>query len=142
MSDHDDWNANTIAQFRANKGKVGGYFEGAPIVLMHHRGRKSGNEHVTPVMYLADESDPDSIYVFATLGGAPTNPAWYYNLRDAGTGSVEVGEERYPVTVSEVRGADRDRIYAEQVRRYPSFGEYEVKTRGIRTIPVLQLRRA
>lgn len=142
MSDHDDWNAKTIAEFRANKGKVGGYFEGAPLVLMHHRGRRSGDEHVTPVMYLANESDPDSIYVFASKAGAPTNPAWYYNLRDAGAGAVEVGEERYPVIVSEVRGADRDRIYAEQVRRYPGFGEYEVRTEGVRTIPVLELRRA
>jgi len=142
MSDPNDWNAHTIAEFRANKGKVGGYFEGAPIVLMHHRGRRSGAEHVTPVMYLANESDPDSIYVFASKAGDPANPAWYYNLRDAGTGSVEVGEEQYPVTVSEVRGADRDRIYAEQVSRYPGFGEYEVRTKGVRTIPVLELRRA
>jgi deazaflavin-dependent oxidoreductase (nitroreductase family) len=142
MSDRKDWNANTIAEFRANKGKVGGYFEGSPIVLLHHRGRKSGNEHVTPVMYLADESDPDTVYVFASKAGATTNPAWYYNLRDAGTGSVEIGEEQYDVKVSEVHGADRDRIYAEQVRRFPGFGDYEVKTEGVRTIPVLELRRA
>ncbi len=141
MPDRNDWNANTIAEFRANKGKVGGYFEGAPIVLMHHRGRKSGTEHVTPVMYLLDPADPASIYVFATKAGAPTNPAWYYNLTAAGSGSVEVGEERYDVTVREVHGAERDRVYAEQVRRFPGFGDYEVRTKGVRTIPVLELRR-
>ena len=142
MTDPDDWNAATIAEFRANKGKVGGYFEGAPMVLMHHRGRKSGREHVTPVMYLPNEADADSIYVFASKGGAPSNPGWYYNLTDAGSGTVEVGEETYRVTVHEVVGADRDRVYAEQARRYPGFAEYEVKTKGIRTIPVLELRRA
>jgi deazaflavin-dependent oxidoreductase (nitroreductase family) len=141
VSDHDDWNAKTIAEFRANKGKVGGYFEGAPLVLLHHRGRKSGAEHVTPVMYLADDTDLDTVYVFASKAGAPTNPGWYYNLRDAGSGAVEIGEEQYPVTVTEVLGADRDRIYAEQVSRYPGFGDYEVKTDGVRTIPVLALHR-
>lgn len=142
MSSHDEWNAPIVEEFRANKGKVGGYFQGAPMVLMHHRGRKSGKEHVTPVMYLANETDPDSIYVFASKAGAPENPAWYHNLTHAGSGVVEVGEETYPVTVREVVGPDRDRIYAEQVSRYPGFGEYETKTAGIRTIPVLELRRA
>ncbi|MDL9977946.1 nitroreductase/quinone reductase family protein [Microbacterium sp. ASV49] len=142
MSDASGWTDPTIAEFRANKGKVGGYFEGKHLVLMHHRGRKSGHERVTPAVYLPNEADPSSIYVFATKGGSPDNPGWYYNLVDAGTATVEVGEETYPVTVHEVTGADRDRIYAEQVRAVPSFGEYEVKTAGIRTIPVLELRRA
>jgi deazaflavin-dependent oxidoreductase (nitroreductase family) len=136
-----DWNNTVIAEFRANDGKVGGNFEGAPMTLLHHRGRNSGTEFVAPVMYLADESDPATIYVFATKAGAPTNPDWYYNLTAAGTGSVEVGTESYRVDVSEVTGDDRDRIYAEQARRYPGFAGYETKTQGIRTIPVLALHR-
>ena len=75
MSEPLDWNAKTIAEFRANQGRVGGNFEGAPMVLVHHRGRKSGREYVTPMMYLPHETEPDSIYVFATKAGAPTNPA-------------------------------------------------------------------
>jgi deazaflavin-dependent oxidoreductase (nitroreductase family) len=137
-----DWNANIITEFRANDGKVGGGFEGAPMVLLHHRGRKSGTEYVTPTMYLANETDPDSIYVFASKAGAPTNPDWYSNLAAAGGGTVEVGTETYQVTVHELTGAERDRVYAEQARRYPGFGEYEQKTAGIRTIPVLELSRA
>jgi deazaflavin-dependent oxidoreductase (nitroreductase family) len=137
-----DWNASTIAEFRANDGRVGGPFEGAPIVLLHHRGRKSGREYVTPTMYLAHETDPDSIYVFASKAGAPTNPDWYSNLTAAGGGTIERGTETYQVTVSEVTGAERDRIYAEQARRYPGFAEYERKTDGVRTIPVLGLSRA
>ena len=140
MSDALDWNAKTIAAFRANEGKVGGNFEGAPIVLVHHRGRKSGREYVTPMMYLPHDTEPDIVYVFATKGGAPTNPDWYYNLIAAGDGVVELGTGTYQVTVSQVDGAERDRIYAEQARRYPGFAEYERQTAGIRTIPVLELR--
>ena len=142
MSEPLDWNAKTIAEFRANDGRVGGVFEGAPLVLLHHRGRNSGRERVTPVMYLPHDTEPDVIYVFATKGGAPTNPDWYYNLTDAGVGSVERGTEKYNVAVRELPGAERDRIYAEQARRYPGFAEYERQTAGVRTIPVLELGRA
>lgn len=137
-----DWNAGTIAEFRANEGRVGGPFEGAPVVLLHHRGRKSGREYVTPTMYLAHDSDPDIIYVFASKAGAPTNPDWYFNLTAAGDGSIERGAETYQVTVRDVTGAERDRIYAKHAGRYPGFAEYERQTAGIRTIPVLELRRA
>jgi deazaflavin-dependent oxidoreductase (nitroreductase family) len=142
MSDPVDWNTQTITEFRANEGKVGGNFEGAPMVLVHHRGRKSGREHVTPMMYLPHDTEPGIIYVFATKGGAPTNPDWYRNLAAAGDGLVERGTETYKVTVRELAGAERDRIYAEQARRYPGFAGYARQTAGIRTIPVLELSRA
>ena len=132
----------TIAEFRANEGRVGGNFEGAPLVLVHHRGRKSGREYVNPMMYLPHDTEPDIIYVFATRAGAPANPDWYHNLTAAGDGSVERGTETYKVTVRELTGAERDRIYAEQARRYPGFAEYARQTAGIRTIPVLELTRA
>lgn len=137
-----DWNANIVTEFRANEGRVGGPFEGAPMVLIHHVGRKSGRASVIPTMYMQDEQDPDTIYVFASKAGAPTNPDWYYNLTSAGNAEIEVGTTRYPVTVTEVTGPDRDRIYTEQATRYPGFAEYAVKTEGIRTIPVLALHRA
>jgi deazaflavin-dependent oxidoreductase (nitroreductase family) len=141
MTDPLDWNAKTIAEFRANQGKVGGTFEGAPMVLLHHRGRKSEREYVTPTMYLPHDTELDLIYVFATKGGAPTSPDWYYNLTAADVGSVERGTETYQVRVRALTGAERDRIYAEQARRYPGFAEYERQTAGIRIIPVLELRR-
>jgi len=141
MSDGDDWNASIIAEFRENEGRVGGQFEGAPLVLLHHHGRKSGREFVSPVMYLADDSDPDTIYVFASRGGAPTNPDWYSNLMAADRATVERGTETYDVSIRDVTGDDRDRIYAEQARRYPGFADYAAKTAGIRVIPVVELRR-
>jgi deazaflavin-dependent oxidoreductase (nitroreductase family) len=135
-----DWHTQIIQEFRANDGRVGGNFAGAPLILLHHRGRKSGREFVTPMMYLAD-SRPGTIYVFASKAGAPTDPDWYKNVVAAGRAEVEVGAETYPVTVRDLAGDERDRIYAEQAHRYPGFGDYEKKTAGIRTIPVLALTR-
>jgi deazaflavin-dependent oxidoreductase (nitroreductase family) len=142
MSDALDWNAKTIAEFRANEGRVGGNFEGAPMVLVHHRGRKSEREYVNPMMYLPHDTKPDVIYVFATKAGAPSNPDWYRNLIAAGDGSVERGTEAYVVNVRDLTGAERDRIYAEQARRYPGFAEYARQTASVRIIPVLELTRA
>ena len=134
-------NTQIIEEFRANEGRVGGPFDGAPMVLVHHVGRKSGKQSVAPVMYLPDDDDPAVVYIFASKGGAPTNPAYYYNLVDAGRATVEIGTETFDVSVTEVTGAERDRIYAEQAGRFPGFAEYEEKTKGVRTIPVLKLTR-
>jgi len=137
-----NWNDSAIAEFRANEGRLGGTFEGAPVLLVHHRGRTSGRDYVNPLMYLPDDHDPDTIYVFATKGGVPTNPDWYYNLIAAGEGTIERGTDTYPVTVRELTGEERDRIYDEQARRYPGFADYARQTDGVRTIPVLALRRS
>jgi deazaflavin-dependent oxidoreductase (nitroreductase family) len=142
VAEASEWNLGVIAEFRENGGLVGGPFDGAPIVLVHHVGRKSGELHIYPMMYLAHDDDVDLIYVFASKSGAPTNPDWYYNLTAAGRASIEIGTESYDVTVTEVTGDERDEIYSEQASRYPGFGEYAEKTAGIRTIPVLALRRA
>jgi deazaflavin-dependent oxidoreductase (nitroreductase family) len=137
-----DWNTQVIEEFRANGGRVGGPFEGAPMVLVHHRGRKSGQEMVSPMMYLPHETDDDVIYVIASKGGAPENPGWYHNLTAAGRGEVERGAETYAVTVRDLTGDERDRRFNEQAARYPGFAGYAEKTAGIRTIPVLELTRA
>ena len=136
----NDWNQSVIAEFRANGGHVGGPFNGAPMVLLHHVGRKSGTEYVTPLVYLPGDA-ADSFYVFASKGGAPANPDWYDNLIAAGEVTVEVLSSTYQATVTELYGDERDRVYAEQVKRMPGFGEYAQKTEGIRKIPVLRLAR-
>lgn len=138
----NDFNAKVIAEFRENEGRVGGPFEGAPMVLVHHRGRRSGTAYVNPMVYLPDDADTGAIYVFASKAGAPTHPGWYHNLTDAGEATVEVGSETYDVTVDELEGEERDRVFAEQARRIPGFADYARKTEGIRTIPVLRLTRA
>lgn len=136
-----DWNTKVIEEFRANAGQVGGPFTGAPMVLVHHRGRRSGRELVNPMMYLPHETDDNVIYVFASKAGAPQNPDWYHNLISAGRAAVERGTETYSVSVRELAGDERDRRYDEQARRYSGFAEYARKTEGVRTIPVLELTR-
>lgn len=134
-------NTAIVDEFRANAGRVGGPFAGSTIVLVHHVGRASGKHYVSPVVYLQAADDARTIYVFASKGGAPAHPSWYHNLVAAGEAEVEVGSERYGVTVTELAGADRDSVYAEQAARHSNFADYEQKTRGVRTIPVLALTR-
>jgi deazaflavin-dependent oxidoreductase (nitroreductase family) len=136
MSQPNDFNRSIIDEFRANHGRVGGPFEGAPIVLLTTTGAKSGATRVNPLAALP--GDEGTLYVFASKGGAPTNPDWYYNLLAHPDVEVEFGDERFRAVASEVTGAERDRLFAEQVQRMPGFGDYEKNT--TRVIPVIQLR--
>jgi deazaflavin-dependent oxidoreductase (nitroreductase family) len=141
MPEPGNWNQQIIDEFRANGGKAGGNFADAPLILVHHIGRKSSKEYVNPLVYLPKEGDDDTTYIFASKAGAPVDPDWYHNLLAAGQATVEVGTETYPVAVTEITGDERDRIYDEQVRHMPGFGDYAIKTEGIRKIPVLELKR-
>jgi len=136
MTDTNAWNRQIIEEFRANQGAVGGQFEGAPILLLHTIGARSGQERVNPMMYLDLDGHR---YVFASKAGADSHPDWYYNLVANPTVTVEVGTETYQATAVVVSGAERDRIYAEQARRFPGFAEYQAKT--TRVIPVVELVR-
>ncbi len=136
MSDMNDWNTKVIEEFRANDGKVGGQFEGAPVLLLTTTGAKSGKARVNPMMFLGEG---DRLYVFASKAGAPTNPDWYHNLIANPDVTVEVGPDTVNMTASVVSGSERDRIYAEQASRYPGFAEYQEKTD--RVIPVVALDR-
>jgi deazaflavin-dependent oxidoreductase (nitroreductase family) len=131
-----DWNRKVVAEFRENEGRVGGPFEGSPVLLLHTWGRKTGTERVNPMMYLAQDG---RTFVFASRGGAPVHPDWYLNLRANPEVTVELGTETFPATAVPVTGPERDTIYAEQGRRYPGFAEYQVKTD--RVIPVVELIR-
>jgi deazaflavin-dependent oxidoreductase (nitroreductase family) len=131
-----DFNSGIIEEFRANGGKVGGPFEGAPLLLLTSTGARSGASRVNPMMYLADGR---RLYVFASKAGAPTNPDWYHNLLAHPRAAVEVGQERFDVVASVLTGAERDGIYQRQAALYPGFAEYEAKT--TRTIPVVALDR-
>jgi deazaflavin-dependent oxidoreductase (nitroreductase family) len=121
----NDFNANVIEQFRANDGKVGGNFEGASLLLLHSRGARSGEPRLHPVMY---QRDGDRYLVFASKAGADTNPDWYHNLVAHPDVTIEVGTDTLAVHATELSGSERDEAYAEQVRRVPTFGDYEAKT--------------
>ena len=136
MADANDWNANVIKEFRENDGKVGGMFEGATIILVHHVGAKSGVERVTPLAYRAEG---DRTFIFASKGGADENPAWYHNLLAHPRTTVEIGTETLEVEAVVVGQPERDEVYARQAAQWKNFDEYQKST--TRVIPVVELKR-
>ena len=134
MAEMDDWNKKVVDEFRANGGKVGGQFEGAPLLLLHTTGAKSGMARVNPVMY---QADGDNHVVFASKGGAPTNPDWYHNLIANPRGSIEVGDKTINVVAHVADDETRERLWPAWKERFPGFAEYETKTD--RQIPVVVL---
>jgi deazaflavin-dependent oxidoreductase (nitroreductase family) len=137
MSEMHDFNRGIIEEFRANHGKVGGGFDGASLVLLTTTGAKTGTQRVNPLATLAQN---DTLYVFASKGGAPTDPDWYRNLVAHPDVEVEYGDEKFAAVARVVTGAERDRIFAVQKERMPGFADYEKGTS--RVIPVVELRRA
>jgi len=129
-----DFNTQVINEFRENGGRVGGMFEGMPMLLLHHVGAKSGAARVTPLAYLEDDG---RYAIFGSKGGAPENPAWYHNVLAHPDTTIEIGEQTIEVTAHEAHGEERDRIYAAQAARLPQFADYEKKT--TRKIPVVVL---
>jgi deazaflavin-dependent oxidoreductase (nitroreductase family) len=134
--DMNEFNKQVVAEFRENGGKVGGMFEGAPMILVHHVGARSGTARVAPLVYLATD---DRLFVFASKGGADEHPAWYHNLVANPKTKVELGTDTFDVVAKVITGPERDEIYARQVAAAPQFGEYQEKTR--RVIPVVELQR-
>lgn len=132
----ENFNERIIAEFHANGGRVGGNFEGAPLLLLHTVGARSGQPRVNPMMYLADGDD---FLVFASKAGSDRNPDWYWNLRAEPDAAIEVGSETIEVRASELVGAERDEKFRIQADRYPGFAGYQRKTS--RTIPVIRLQR-
>jgi deazaflavin-dependent oxidoreductase (nitroreductase family) len=135
-SSADDFNQRTIAEFRANHGQVGGNFAGAPLLLLHSTGARSGQPRINPVMYLADG---DRYLVFGSKAGSDRHPDWYWNLRANPDATIEVGDETLAVHASELAGQERDEKYRIQSERYPGFAAYQEQTS--RTIPVIALAR-
>ena len=134
MSEPNDWNAKIISEFRANAGKVGGSFEGAPLLLLHTTGAKSGQERVNPMMY---RRVGDSYAVFASKAGAPTNPDWYHNLVANPAVRAEIGTQTLDLNARVAESAERESIWTAQKADYPGFADYEAKT--ARQIPVVIL---
>jgi deazaflavin-dependent oxidoreductase (nitroreductase family) len=138
MSEMNEHNQMIINEFRANEGKVGGPFEGSPVVLLTTTGAKTGQPRINPLVSLID--DDGTMYVIASAAGAPKHPAWFHNLVATPSVQVEYGTETFQANASVITGEKRDELYALQVERFASFAEYEEKTS--RTIPVVVLNRA
>lgn len=137
MNDFNDFNQQIIEEFRANAGKVGGPFEGAPMILVHHTGAKTGTERVAPLVY---QAVGDAFVIFGSKGGAPTHPHWYLNLVANPDTVVEVGTDTIPVKARVATGEERDQLWTKQKELMPGFADYEGKAAG-REIPVVVLDR-
>ncbi len=135
MADTEDFNGKVIEEFRANAGKVGGWFEGQTILLLHHTGAKSGAERVNPLVY---QQVGDSYAIFASRAGAPRHPDWYYNLVAHPDATAEVGTGTVHVRARVADPAERDPIYARQKEIAANFADYE-KSAAPRVIPVILL---
>ena len=135
MTTMTDRNKAIIDEFRANQGRVGGYFEGHPLLLLHHRGARSHKIRVNPLAYQALEGG--SWAVFGSKGGSPDNPDWFHNLKANPDAEIEVGTERFKVRARVAGGGERERIWERQKELMPGFADYERKTS--RAIPVVVL---
>jgi deazaflavin-dependent oxidoreductase (nitroreductase family) len=134
MVDYNEFNAGIIEEFRENEGKVGGMFEGAPLVILHTKGARSGAERLAPLMYLPYE---DRMFVFASKAGSDSHPDWYHNVKANPSVTIEIGAETQSRTAVELDPDERDRIYSVQGSRVPQFAEYQAGTERI--IPVIEL---
>jgi deazaflavin-dependent oxidoreductase (nitroreductase family) len=127
-------NQKIIDEFRANNGRVGGRFEGRPLLLLHTLGARSQQERINPVAYTRDD---DRLVVIASKGGAPTNPDWYYNILANPLVTVEVGTEQFQARAEVAEEPERTRLYDKMVEIMPGFDEYRRRTQ--RVIPVIVL---
>jgi F420H(2)-dependent quinone reductase len=121
--------------YRASGGRLGGTFDRAPVLLLHHVGRKSGEARVAPLIYLPDGDD---LVIVASFGGAPRHPAWFYNLRARPETVIEVGRETRPVLAHVATTAERERLWPALLALYPTFADYQARTDG-REIPLVVL---
>jgi deazaflavin-dependent oxidoreductase (nitroreductase family) len=132
-------------EFRSNGGKLSGQFAarlgekllaGAPMIIVTHKGAKSGTTYTSPLVY---SKDGDKYVIIASKGGAPENPSWYHNLVAHPEVTVEIGSEKFKAKAREVKGEERDRLFNAQAKIMPQFNEYQKKTS--RKIPVIVLER-
>jgi deazaflavin-dependent oxidoreductase (nitroreductase family) len=133
----EDFNRNLVQEFRANKGKVGGMFEGAPLLLLTTTGARTGQARVAPLAYTRDNG---RFVVIASKGGSPSHPDWYFNLRANPEVTVEVGEEKFPAMATIQRGDERQRLFDQMAQAMPNFAEYQRNTH--RELPVIVLEQA
>jgi len=131
-----EFNKKVIDEFRSSGGKVGGQFAGAPMIIVTHIGAKSGKSYTTPLVF---SKDGDKCVIIASKAGAPNNPSWYHNLLAHPEVTVEIGADKFKAKASEVKGAERDRLFAAQAKMMPQFNDYAKKT--ARKIPVFTLER-
>jgi deazaflavin-dependent oxidoreductase (nitroreductase family) len=130
-----DWNQAVIDEFRANDGRVGGNFEGAPLLLLHTTGAKTGRGRVNPMMY--QDLGDGRVAVFASYAGMDVHPAWFHDLVAHPEVTAEIGTRTRALRARVPDADERAPIWERQKAAYPGFADYEAKTD--REIPVVVL---
>ena len=131
-----EFDQQVITEFRANGGKVGGYFEGMDLILLTTKGAKSGVSRIVPLVVFTID---DELAIVGSKGGAPTHPDWYHNLLANPDVSIEMGTEQFNARATPLSETKRAEAYIKVVEAVPGFGDYEKKT--TRVIPVVKLER-
>jgi deazaflavin-dependent oxidoreductase (nitroreductase family) len=140
-----EFNKKVIDEFRSNSGNLSRQFAagvglemlaGAPMIIVTHKGAKTGTTYTSPLVY---SKDGDRYVIIASKGGAPENPSWYHNLVANTEVTVEIGSEKFKAKAREAKGEERERLFNAQAKMMPQFNEYQAKTK--RKIPVVVLER-
>jgi F420H(2)-dependent quinone reductase len=126
--------ALNVRLFRISGGRIGGKMDAADVLVLHHRGAKSGKPRETPLLYVRDG---EAIALVASFGGSPKDPAWLHNLRAHPDAEVELGRQRVTVTAREATDAERGPIRAKFLEVWPVLEVYESRTS--RRIPFVML---
>jgi deazaflavin-dependent oxidoreductase (nitroreductase family) len=138
MTEVSQWNQPIVEEFRSNEGRIGGPFDGLPMLLLHDVGAKSGKEYIHPLAY---QVVGDGYAIFGSKGGAPVNPAWVSNLVANPEVEIEVGTDTFKVRARLLEGDERETIWSKQKVDRPGFADYDAKVKGIRQIPIFLLER-
>lgn len=125
--------ANTRA-YRLSRGRVGGRYDAAPVLILHHVGRRSGERRETPLLYLQDGEDR---VLVGSMGGSPKHPAWFHNVMAAPDVEVEIKGRRYPVRARHATDEERARLWPRLLEIWPAWDAYTRRTE--REFPVVIL---
>lgn len=128
------FNAEVIEEFRANGGSVGGALAGVPLLLVTHRGARTGVVRTTPLGYY---DDGDRLILFASNMGASRHPDWYHNIAADPHVTIEVGGKAFEAEASVLTGSDRDAAWERVVAARPFLVEHQDKAR--RQIPLIAI---
>ncbi len=129
--------AKQVELYEATSGREGGDLRGRPVIVLTSVGAKSGTLRKTPLMRV----EHDGVYaVVASLGGAPRNPVWYYNLKKNPSVELQDGVTKRDYIAREVTGDEKRAWWERAVEAWPDYANYQTKTD--RQIPVFVLEPA
>jgi F420H(2)-dependent quinone reductase len=129
-----DWARENAEEYMASGGTEGTELQGRPVILLTTKGAKTGKIRKTPLMRVEHDGD---YAIVASLGGAPKNPVWYYNVKANPRVELQDGTTRGDYEAREVVGDEKAQWWQRAVETWPSYDDYQKKTD--RQIPLFVL---